>query len=112
MVAFLVEFGVIGALNFPVALGWDNDFCASADDPAGEVIGVVSLVGKGAIGLDTVDQIVGEGDVVALTGRTDQADGQTERLGGCVDFCTQPAARPAQALGIRPPLTLRAPAAC
>ena len=81
-------------------------------DPVGEVIGVVSLVGDGGIGIDTVDQVVGEGDVVTLTGRADQTNRKAERLGGGVDFGAQAASRPAQALGICPPFERRAPAAC
>jgi len=76
------------------------------------VIGIVSFIGDGRFCIDAVDQIVSEGDVVALAGRADQADGKAQSLGGGVDFCAQTAARPAQALGIRPPLALRAPAAC
>lgn len=76
------------------------------------MVGVVALVGDCRFGLDAVDQVMGKGDVVALAGRGDQADGKAQRLGGGMDLGAQAAARPAQALGIRPPLTLRAPAAC
>ena len=76
------------------------------------MVGVISLVGDGGIGVDTVDQIMGKGDVVALAGRADQSDRQAERLGGGVDLGAQASARPAQALGMSPPLTVRAPAAC
>ena len=81
-------------------------------DPVDEMVGVISLVGDGAVGVDAVDQVVSEGNVVALAGRGDEADGKAESFGCGVDFGAQAAARPAQALGIRPPLTLRAPAAC
>ena len=67
------------------------------------MIGIISLVGDSGFGVDAVDQVVGKGDVVALAGRTDQADGQAKRLGGGVDFGAQAAARPAQTLGICPP---------
>ena len=40
---------------------------AVGSDPVYEVIGVESLVGDGGFDLDAVDQIMGEGDVVALT---------------------------------------------
>jgi hypothetical protein len=56
------------------------------------MIGIISLVGDGNLGLDAVDQVVGEGDVVALSGRADQADGKAERLGGGVDPGAQAAA--------------------
>ena len=100
------------ALNPAVALWRDDELGSGFSDPVGKVIGIVSFVGDCHFGLDAVDQIVGEGDVVALSGRGDQANGKAERLGGGMDLGAQAATRPAQALGIRPPLTLRAPAAC
>jgi hypothetical protein len=69
-----------------VSLWRDDDFGAAIDDPAGEMVGVVSLVGDCCFGFDAVDQVVGEGDVVALSGRSDQADRKPERLGGGVDL--------------------------
>ena len=111
-VAFLVEIGVVCALDLAVALGRDDDLGAVFSNPVGEMVGIVSLVGEGCLGLDTVDQVMGEGDVVALAGRADQTDGQSERLGSGMDLGAQAAARPTQALGIRPPFALRAPAAC
>ena len=59
---------------FAVSLWRNDDFGTTIDDPAGEMIGVVSLVGDCRFGLDAVDQVVGEGDVVALSRRSDQAD--------------------------------------
>jgi hypothetical protein len=49
---------------------------------------------------------------VALSGRADQPNRIAERIAGGVDFGAQAAARPAQALGMRPPFCRRAPAAC
>ena len=53
-----------------------------------------------------------KGDVVAVPWTGDQPDRIAERIADGVDFRAQPAARPAQAQGIRPPFCLRAPAAC
>jgi hypothetical protein len=53
-----------------------------------------------------------EGDVIALARGADQSDWIAKRIAGGVDFGAQPASRAAQALGIRPPFALRAPAAC
>lgn len=111
-VSLLVEIGVVGPLDLAVALGWDDDLCAAVGDLIHKVVSIVTLVREGEVGVDTLDQVVGEGDVVALAGRADQAQRQAERFGGGVDLGAQAAARPTQALGIRPPLTLRAPAAC
>jgi hypothetical protein len=111
-VSLLVEISIVGTLELAVALGRDDDLGAGFGDAIDKVIGVISLVADGDIGVETIDQVMSEGDIVALAGRANQADRQAERLGGGVDLGAQAAARPAQALGIRPPLTLRAPAAC
>jgi hypothetical protein len=76
------------------------------------MIGVIALVGDRGAGVEAVDEITREGDVVALTWRSDQSDRIAEGVVGGMNFCAQAAARPAQALGIRPPFSLRAPAAC
>ena len=76
------------------------------------MVGIIALIGQQSPGLDVFDELMGKGDVVALARRANQADGKSQRITGGVDFGAQSAARPAQALGIRPPLTFRAPAAC
>jgi hypothetical protein len=111
-VALPVEIDVVGSLYLGVALWWDDSLCTCLDDLVSEMIGVVSFVSDSGVGLDAVNQVVGEGDVVALAGRTDQADREAKGFGGSVDLVAQAAAGPTQALGIRPPLILRAPAAC
>lgn len=111
-VSLLVEIDIVGTLDLAVPFGRDNNFGAGFVDAINKVVGVVSLVADGGIGVETIDQVMSEGDIVALAGRADQADRKAERLGGNMNLGAQAAARPAQALGIRPPLTLRAPAAC
>jgi hypothetical protein len=76
------------------------------------MIGIVAFVGDRGAGVEAIDEIMREGDVVALAWRSDQPDRIAEGVVGGVNFCAQAAARPAQALGIRPPFSLRAPAAC
>ena len=90
------------ALDPAVALGRDDDFSTVCGDLFGKMIGIISLVGEGRRGLDAVNQVMGNRDVVALAGRADQSDGKPKRLGGGMDLGAQAAARPAQALGIRP----------
>jgi hypothetical protein len=85
-----------------VALGRDDDLGAGFGDAIDKVIGVVSPVADGGIGVETIDQVMGEGDIVALTGRANQADWQAERVGSGVNLGAQATARAAQALGIRP----------
>ena len=111
-VSFSVETLVVGALNLAVALVWDNDLRSALDDGVGETVGIVTLVGDDGIRLETFDQLLSHGDVVALARRTDEADGKAQSITGGMDLGAQAATRPAQALGIRPPLSLRAPAAC
>ena len=76
------------------------------------MIGVVALVGDRDVCGEAVDQVVREGDVVALPWRADQAHRIAERIASGVDFRAQAPARPAKALGIRPPFCRLAPAAC
>lgn len=111
-VALFVEFGVIGTLDLAVSLGGNDDLSPGFGDPVDEVVGIVSLVGQGGLGLEAVDERVGEGDIVALAGRADQPNRIAERVAGGVDLGAQSTSRPAQTLGIRPPFCLRAPAAC
>ncbi len=76
------------------------------------MIGIIPLVGKGGIGLEALDEVMGKSDVAALSSRADQPDWKAERFRRDMDFRAQSAARPTQALGIRPPFDRRAPAAC
>ena len=76
------------------------------------MIGVVALVGDRDVCGETVDQFVREGDVVALPWRADQAHRIAERVASGVDFGAQAATGATKALGIRPPFSRRAPAAC
>src|SRR5262245_48750707 len=46
------------------------------------MVGIVSLVGDGDLGIDALDRVVGEGDVVALARRADQTDRKAEGFGG------------------------------
>jgi hypothetical protein len=51
-----------------------------------KVIGVVALVGDGDVRGEAFDQLVSEGDVVALAWRADQAHRIAQRIAGGVDF--------------------------
>jgi len=76
------------------------------------MIGIIALVRDNCFGLDALDQFVGLRDVVALARAKQQSDGIAKRVGRGVDLGAQPAPRSAQALGIRSPLAILAPAAC
>ncbi len=76
------------------------------------MVGIVALVADRGARIEAIDEFMREGDVVALPRRADQAERVAECVTGGVDFGAQATSRPAQALGIRPPFSLRAPAAC
>ena len=76
------------------------------------MIGVVALVADRSARIEAIDKLMCEDNVVSLPRRADQAKRIAERVTGGVDLGAQAASRPAQALGIRPPFSLRAPAAC
>lgn len=99
-------------MRLSITLGRDDDIDSSALDLVGQMISVMALVSEECLRVETVDEVVRQSDVIALSRRSDQADWQAQRLASGMDFGTQSAARPTQALGIRPPFSLRAPAAC
>ena len=111
-VALLVEFGVIGTLERAVPLGRNDRLAAAFSDLVAQVIGVVALVGDRDVRGEALDQLVREGDVVALAWRADQAHRIAKCVAGGVDFGAQAAAGATKALGIVPPFSRRAPAAC
>ena len=104
-IALLVEIGVVWPLDLTVALGRNDDLGTVFCEPLDEVVGIISFVGNGDLGVDAIDQIVGEDNVIALAGRADQSQRKAKGLGGGMDLGAQSAARPAQTLGMRPPLT-------
>ena len=111
-VAFLVEVGVVGALDGSVTFRRDDDFASGLGDPVAQMIGVVALISDRDLGFEAVDQLVREGNVVALPGRADQTHRIAKGVAGDVDLGAQASARPAKALGMRPPFCRLAPAAC
>ncbi len=74
--------------------------------------GVISLVGDHRVGRETLDQGLGLRDVMTLPRTEQQTHRIAQRIGRDMDLGAQPAPRSPQTLGIRPPLTIRAPAAC
>ena len=89
---------VVGALNLPVALGWDNDLRSAFDDGVSETVGIVTLIGDDRIRLETLDQVLSQGDIVALARRTDEADGKAQSITCGMDFGAQAAATAAEGL--------------
>jgi hypothetical protein len=111
-IALLVEIYVVGTLELAVSFRRNDGFGAVLGDRFDEVVGIIALIGDRYARRDAIDKIMRKSDVIALSGSADQTDRIAESVAGGVNFGTQPAPRPAQALGICPPFALRAPAAC
>ena len=76
------------------------------------MVGVIAFVGDRHVRCETIDKVVCGGEFIALLRRADQTNWIAETIASGMDFGGQTASRPIQALGIRPPFALRAPAAC
>jgi hypothetical protein len=76
------------------------------------MISVIAFVGDGGGGSEAVDEFVRMGDIVFLAGTADQPDRIAQGVSRGMDFGAQPPSGAAQALGMRPPFSRRAPAAC
>lgn len=103
LVALLVKIGVVWTLDLAIAFRWDDDFGSGVCNPVAQMVGIVTFVGQNGSGLETVDKIMSKGDVIALSRTGNQADRKAKRFRRSMDFRRQSAARPTQALGIRPP---------
>ena len=74
-------------------------------------MGVVGLVCDDSLRSSVLEQDVSTLEIMGLPGREEKSRRIAQRIDRGMDLGAQAAARPAQALGIRPPLSLRAPAA-
>lgn len=108
-IALLVEGAVIAVLVSALRHGRDDR--DGIEDGIVQSVGIVGTVGQHMVGLQAVDQGLGLADVAALSGRADKTHSVAERFDGGMELGGQAAFGPAQALGIRPPFSLRAPAA-
>lgn len=81
-IAFLVEVGVVVALDDAVAFGWDDRDFAGVED----VVGVVSLVGDECVDGKSLNEVEGLGIVAGLTGSQDEAQGIAQGIAQGVDF--------------------------
>ena len=91
-VALLVEIDIVGAFDRSVSLGWDHGLAAGFRNLVAQMIGVVALVSDRDVRGEAFDQLVREGDVVALAWRADQAHRIAKRVARGVDFGAQAAA--------------------
>lgn len=83
----------------------DNDLGLVFDEAFAQMAGIIALVGKTCRSREALDKIMGKGDVVTLSGRAYQTDRKAKGFGRRMDLGPQAAARPTQALGIRPLLS-------
>ena len=111
-VAFPVERLVVVTRRLAVRPGRDDGFGSRVVYDPTQVVGIVSFVGDHGFRLEAVDQLAAACDVVALARPEQQANRVAKRVGGCMDFGAQAAARAPQPLSIGSPSTFRAPAAC
>ncbi len=111
-ITLFVEVFIVGARRFAVPLGQDNKLAALLDDLRLEPVGVVAFITDCCFCFETVNEFIGARHVMLLAGTANQPDRIAKCITCRVDLGAQAAARPAQTLGMRPPLTLRTPAAC
>jgi len=108
VIAFAVEFFVVGALNFAVALGRNDRLAALVADRLQHLVAVVALVGDHLVRRESFQQRPGLSDVVRLAGREQKLHRVAESIAGRVNLRAESAARPAELLR---PVFFRAPAA-
>lgn len=92
--------------------GRDNDLGPGFGEAFAQMVGIIAFVDKICCSREAPDKVMGKSNVVTLSGRADQADGKAKGFRRRMDPGARAAARPTQALGIRPPFERRAPAAC
>lgn len=110
-VALFVDSAVIFVLVSALGHGRDDGDRIHVENGIVQAVGVIGSIGQHIGGIETVDQSLGLADVAALSRRADQTQGIAQSLDGGMYLGRQPAFGPAQALGMRPPFSLRAPAA-
>ena len=77
-----------------------------------QVVGIIALISQDGAGLQAVNEFVRTGDVIFLAWASDQPDWIAKCVAGGMDFGAQTTPGATKALGMRPPFTWRAPAAC
>lgn len=75
-----------GTLYLAVSLPRYDDLCPRFGDLFVQTVGVIALGSNRGAGPETIDKIMGKGDVVALSGTGDQTSRWPERIAGDVDF--------------------------
>ena len=110
-VALFVDSAVIFVLVPSLRHGRNDGDCVLVENDIVQTVGIIGAIGQYIVGIETVDQCFGLTDVAALPRRADQAHGIAQSLDGGMYLGRQSAFGPTQALGMRPPFSLRAPAA-
>ena len=92
VVAFAIQFFVVGALNFAVALGRNDGLTALIVDRLKHLVTVVALVGDHLFRRQSLQQWRGLSDVVRLTRRQQKPYRVAETVAGRMDLRSESAA--------------------
>jgi len=110
-IAFFIDSAIVLVLVSALRHGRNDGDGVFVENDIVQAVGVIGAIGQYIVGIKAVDQRFSLSDIAILPRRADQAQGIAQSLDGGMDFGGQPSFGPAQALGIRPPFSLRAPAA-
>lgn len=110
-VTLLVDGAIVAMLMPTLRHGRDDRDGTGIEDGVVQPVGIIGAIGQHMLGVQAVDQGFGLADIAVLPGRADETHGVAERFDGSMELGGQAAFGATQALGIRPPFSLRAPAA-
>jgi hypothetical protein len=110
-IAFFVDSAIIFVLVAALRHGRNDGDRVFVENGIMQAVGIIGAISQHIVGLKTVDQRFGLADIAVLPRCADQAQAIAQSLDGGMDFSGQPTFGAAQALGVRPPFFLRAPAA-
>ena len=110
-VALLVQMPVILSGCLAVGSGWNDSHRSHIRDVFDQPGRIIPSVADHVFGMEPGDQLLGLGDVMALTSAKLEAQGVAKTIHAHVDFGAEPASAAPQRLGGLAPLFRVAPAA-
>jgi hypothetical protein len=110
-ISFFVQVLIVCPLGFTMTARRDDRLGTLTFNLPEQPTRIVALGGQKGSGAQPFDEFIAPSRIIVLTCSKDQTDRQPQGVRARVDFGAQPAPRPAKTLGIRPPFSLRAPAA-
>ena len=111
-VPLFVEVGVVRVGPSAIWPRGNDRLSALIKDRVVEVLGIVGAVGNHKAAGNAVDKRRAIQDLTAVARACGQPSGVTQGVGGNMELGGQSPFGPTKALGIRPPFSLAAPAAC